>query len=92
MIISHERIQSIVSIFIFGFVSTSTFYGDVSADAPAKGTFLTLAKIEALIISQHAWAKLMGPIWAESGHDAQIGPMWVPYRNFSTCGTHIGPL
>ena len=34
----------------------------------------------------------MGPIWAESGHDAQIGPMWVLYRNFSPCGTHIGPL
>ena len=34
----------------------------------------------------------MGRIWAESGHDAQIGPMWVPYRNFSPCGTHIGPL
>ena len=28
----------------------------------------------------------MGPIWAE------IGPMWVPYRNFSPCGTHIRPL
>lgn len=34
----------------------------------------------------------MGPIWAESGHNAQIGPMWVPYRNFSPYGTHIGPL
>ena len=34
----------------------------------------------------------MGPIWAESGHDAQIGPTWVPYRNFSPYGTHIGPL
>ena len=34
----------------------------------------------------------MGPIWAESGHNAQIGPMWVPYRNFSPFGTHIGPL
>ena len=34
----------------------------------------------------------MGPIWAESGHYAQNGPMWVPYRNFSPCGTHMRPI
>ena len=45
--------------------------------------------IEVLVPSTHGQ---MGPIWAESGHDAQIGPMWVPYRKFSPCVTHIGPL
>ena len=34
----------------------------------------------------------MGPMWAEHGHNAQIGPMWVPYINFSPYGSHIGPL
>ena len=34
----------------------------------------------------------IGPTWAESGHSAQIGPVWVLYWNFSQCGTHIGPL
>ena len=34
----------------------------------------------------------MAPVWAESGHNALIGPIWVRYWNFSPCGTIIGPL
>ena len=34
----------------------------------------------------------MGPILAESGHSAQIGPVWIRDWNFSPCGTIIGPL
>ena len=34
----------------------------------------------------------MSPIWAESGHNAKKGPIWVRYWNFSPCGAHRGPL
>ena len=43
----------------------------------------------ACIPSEHGQ---MGPLWAESGYSAKIGPNMGPILNFSLCGTIIGPL
>ena len=38
----------------------------------------------------NAWS--MGSIWAESGNYVKTRALWVPYRNFSSSGTHLGSL
>ena len=45
-----------------------------------------------IIISGPSTHGQKGPIWAESGHTAQIRPTWDPYRHFRPYGAHIGPL